>query len=136
MKRRPPRSTRTDTLFPYTTLCRSIGALCAGPELWRGPRVHPRRDAETISGASDNDHDRRERDSKDRRCGEELRRPPHDVEPGAAPREPPREPGLEKGERDAERDREGKADERTAEQRLEPAPLGRASWRGRVRPDV
>src|SRR3546814_9150554 len=23
MKRRPPRSTRTDTLFPYTTLCRS-----------------------------------------------------------------------------------------------------------------
>src|SRR3546814_3638975 len=25
MIRRPPRSTRTDTLFPYTTLCRSIG---------------------------------------------------------------------------------------------------------------
>src|SRR3546814_16986834 len=24
MLRRPPRSTRTDTLFPYTTLCRSI----------------------------------------------------------------------------------------------------------------
>src|SRR3546814_17260255 len=24
MNRRPPRSTRTDTLFPYTTLCRSI----------------------------------------------------------------------------------------------------------------
>src|SRR3546814_16443366 len=24
MIRRPPRSTRTDTLFPYTTLCRSI----------------------------------------------------------------------------------------------------------------
>src|SRR3546814_16972096 len=24
MRRRPPRSTRTDTLFPYTTLCRSI----------------------------------------------------------------------------------------------------------------
>src|SRR3546814_21131604 len=24
MKRRPPRTTRTDTLFPYTTLCRSI----------------------------------------------------------------------------------------------------------------
>src|SRR3546814_7736371 len=85
------------------------------------PRVHPRRDAETISGASDNDHDRRERDSKDRRCGEELRRPPHDVEPGAAPREQRREPGLEKGERDAESDRDGKAAERTADQRLEPA---------------
>src|SRR3546814_7386894 len=24
MIRRPPRSTRTDTLFPYTTLCRSV----------------------------------------------------------------------------------------------------------------
>src|SRR3546814_2747075 len=26
MRRRPPRSTRTDTLFPYTTLCRSSAA--------------------------------------------------------------------------------------------------------------
>src|SRR3546814_19960498 len=30
MIRRPPRSTRTDTLFPYTTLFRSFG-----DELWR-----------------------------------------------------------------------------------------------------
>src|SRR3546814_14223921 len=29
MKRRPPRSTRTDTLFPYTTLFRSDGVLHA-----------------------------------------------------------------------------------------------------------
>src|SRR3546814_20805582 len=29
MKRRPPRSTRTDTLFPYTTLFRSLYALVA-----------------------------------------------------------------------------------------------------------
>src|SRR3546814_5926731 len=29
MIRRPPRSTRTDTLFPYTTLCRSTEALRA-----------------------------------------------------------------------------------------------------------
>src|SRR3546814_16134987 len=28
MIRRPPRSTRTDTLFPYTTLFRSIRGLC------------------------------------------------------------------------------------------------------------
>src|SRR3546814_4972280 len=28
MIRRPPRSTRTDTLFPYTTLFRSPGGLC------------------------------------------------------------------------------------------------------------
>src|SRR3546814_16875840 len=27
MTRRPPRATRTDTLFPYTTLFRSLGAL-------------------------------------------------------------------------------------------------------------
>src|SRR3546814_3457160 len=27
MRRRPPRSTRTDTLFPYTTLFRSAGEL-------------------------------------------------------------------------------------------------------------
>src|SRR3546814_14938227 len=28
MIRRPPRSTRTDTLFPYTTLFRSLGTEC------------------------------------------------------------------------------------------------------------
>src|SRR3546814_2429344 len=28
MRRRPPRSTRTDTLFPYTTLCRSHHIEC------------------------------------------------------------------------------------------------------------
>src|SRR3546814_8694147 len=36
MIRRPPRSTRTDTLFPYTTLLRSLLAIClvdhAGPD--------------------------------------------------------------------------------------------------------
>src|SRR3546814_2608089 len=30
MKRRPPRSTRTDTLFPYTTLFRSLAVLVFG----------------------------------------------------------------------------------------------------------
>src|SRR3546814_6354236 len=30
MIRRPPRSTRTDTLCPYTTLCRSHGLLAGG----------------------------------------------------------------------------------------------------------
>src|SRR3546814_12678910 len=30
MIRRPPRSTRTDTLFPYTTLFRSIGLVLIG----------------------------------------------------------------------------------------------------------
>src|SRR3546814_19497960 len=31
MIRRPPRSTRTDTLFPYTTLFRSQGLSAVGP---------------------------------------------------------------------------------------------------------
>src|SRR3546814_13135298 len=46
MIRRPPRSTRTDTLFPYTTLFRSTG-WARGPD-GRGLRTHAshaRRDA-------------------------------------------------------------------------------------------
>src|SRR3546814_1297521 len=38
MKRRPPRSTRTDTLFPYTTLFRSLRLLRAGNRLGRCAR--------------------------------------------------------------------------------------------------
>src|SRR3546814_17480768 len=37
MIRRPPRSTRTDTLFPYTTLFRSVAA-----GLWLRPSADPR----------------------------------------------------------------------------------------------
>src|SRR3546814_14053791 len=33
MIRRPPRSTRTDTLFPYTTLFRSHGGMLPGPKV-------------------------------------------------------------------------------------------------------
>src|SRR3546814_3950950 len=36
MIRRPPRSTRTDTLFPYTTLFRSLSPLKAGRLLKQG----------------------------------------------------------------------------------------------------
>src|SRR3546814_11024371 len=39
MIRRPPRSTRTDTLFPYTTLFRSPGRAC--PEDRSGSRLAP-----------------------------------------------------------------------------------------------
>src|SRR3546814_2258581 len=42
MIRRPPRSTRTDTLFPYTTLCRSPARFAARrpclPLMWRSQR--------------------------------------------------------------------------------------------------
>src|SRR3546814_18901294 len=45
MIRRPPRSTRTDTLFPYTTLFRSRQAGPGGSDLsgHGGGRAHPRR---------------------------------------------------------------------------------------------
>src|SRR3546814_4402781 len=36
MIRRPPRSTRTDTLFPYTTLFRSVAAYRSGID-WEDP---------------------------------------------------------------------------------------------------
>src|SRR3546814_9967616 len=38
MIRRPPRSTRTDTLFPYTTLFRSLAPLCLFTRVARVPR--------------------------------------------------------------------------------------------------
>src|SRR3546814_3270682 len=39
MIRRPPRSTRTDTLFPYTTLFRSRYASAGGPARHHGPSL-------------------------------------------------------------------------------------------------
>src|SRR3546814_18305590 len=39
-RRRPPRSTRTDTLLPYTTLFRSCGG-GRGPHQEAGPRAGP-----------------------------------------------------------------------------------------------
>src|SRR3546814_12093237 len=41
MRRRPPRSTRTDTLFPYTTLFRSIDEADAGAYVEPGRRAPP-----------------------------------------------------------------------------------------------
>src|SRR3546814_10928412 len=43
MRRRPPRSTRTDTLFPSTTLFRSTASAVAGQPLWR-QQAHGRND--------------------------------------------------------------------------------------------
>src|SRR3546814_5156352 len=54
MIRRPPRSTRTDTLFPYTTLFRSAAPYCASvrrrPVRPRHPALHVRRCARGSSG--------------------------------------------------------------------------------------
>src|SRR3546814_15701182 len=41
MRRRPPRSTRTDTLFPYTTLFRSMPARLRAARAARPAVVHP-----------------------------------------------------------------------------------------------
>src|SRR3546814_7949529 len=53
MIRRPPRSTRTDTLFPYTTLFRSLSAhVCLHPG-----RDEPHRRREKRVGAADHQPD-------------------------------------------------------------------------------
>src|SRR3546814_6629688 len=49
MIRRPPRSTRTDTLFPYTTLFRSQE--CPPPRVLRPARRRRSRASDRISGA-------------------------------------------------------------------------------------
>src|SRR3546814_18414333 len=46
MNRRPPRSTRTDTLFPYTTLFRSQGEQVKGQILGMDGRRQPPLDAD------------------------------------------------------------------------------------------
>src|SRR3546814_19768197 len=48
MLRRPPRSTRTDTLFPYTTLFRSLHTVNEGSE--HRLRSHTSHDIASISG--------------------------------------------------------------------------------------
>src|SRR3546814_8665235 len=56
MIRRPPRSTRTDTLFPYTTLFRSAGRDGA-PDPCRISPVQPRREF-PVGGALPSPFDR------------------------------------------------------------------------------
>src|SRR3546814_15779202 len=55
MIRRPPRSTRTDTLFPYTTLFRSTGAICDDgfPCQWLASRRDEARGRLTVGGFDD-----------------------------------------------------------------------------------
>src|SRR3546814_13497133 len=67
MVRRPPRSTRTDTLFPYTTLFRSDLAAFRGGRL---PYRHPPRHDIGPDGDGAADHRQGEYDE-----GEEKRQP-------------------------------------------------------------
>src|SRR3546814_18309461 len=71
MIRRPPRSTRTDTLFPYTTLFRSRDRPGSVP----GVRGQPRRDA----GQHQPDRTARRADLRQRR-GRALRSEEHTSE--------------------------------------------------------
>src|SRR3546814_12696963 len=74
MIRRPPRSTRTDTLFPYTTLFRSVGVLAiAGLVSGLGRRKKPSEGTDVIAPPR-----------------EETATPPTQVAPDP-------EPGLEPG---------------------------------------
>src|SRR3546814_17435205 len=52
MIRRPPRSTRTDTLFPYTTLFRSGGGLPRGRDPRAARPVRGRHEVPYASGAA------------------------------------------------------------------------------------
>src|SRR3546814_8572382 len=56
MIRRPPRSTRTDTLFPYTTLFRSLQRrpVRAGDRRYAIERHSPVRDSHLVTGTSRN----------------------------------------------------------------------------------
>src|SRR3546814_15009344 len=92
MIRRPPRSTRTDTLFPYTTLVRSLrrpqrgvaggGAAC-GRSLRLGRHRHPPRPGGAVAAPGGRRHPAA-------RPGP-LRRPP------AAPARPPPRPHRQGG---------------------------------------
>src|SRR3546814_16653099 len=60
MIQRPPRSTRTDTLFPYTTLFRSQSSGSAGQDAWAmlalaSPQPGVEIDTGRISGYKDED---------------------------------------------------------------------------------
>src|SRR3546814_12940948 len=55
MIRRPTRSTRTDTLFPYTTLFRSDAARLA----WRRDQFEHARSQVAVVDAAESDHDAR-----------------------------------------------------------------------------
>src|SRR3546814_17225020 len=104
MIRRPPRSTRTDTLFPYTTLFRStIDAVLAGGMAWLSGGAQPQPLPELPLG-------RRGRDRADPRPVDRAALhpdAPHPAGQGATdPRRRPAKPPRQKGHAD-----DGRADD-------------------------
>src|SRR3546814_18358068 len=101
MLRRPPRSTRPDTLFPYTTLFRSLGGVAIAPrtsgfliialDRLRQPRVRDEAHVRLVDPHAEGN--RRGDDAVLRRDEVVLHpRPPFGVEPGVigGDRPPPR----------------------------------------------
>src|SRR3546814_19570832 len=76
MIRRPPRTTRTDTLFPYTTLFRSVDAAAfLGARAVREDRLRQRRRADAARGRGRTHHavsDRALYDPDGSGCGRAL----------------------------------------------------------------
>src|SRR3546814_11360046 len=95
MIRRPPRSTRTDTLFPYTTLFRShrrraLFRPARARDRRRGLVRHRRPRAHRPGGQSDAHRPRHGSDQVGRRMDQSCRAP--SARRGADPRLPPRPP--------------------------------------------
>src|SRR3546814_2798490 len=82
MIRRPPRSTRTDTLFPYTTLFRSPARHCAKRcAYFSAPR-------KTCLNQTDADQQRPERRSELGECSHQQVQPADPMPPAARPQLP------------------------------------------------
>src|SRR3546814_4487534 len=95
MIRRPPRSTRTDTLFPYTTLFRSaVGADDARRGGAQFGQDEQKGFAEREGGVG-LDQKARSRQIADDDSGLARRRARRDVEPQGAPLHPPAVGGLD-----------------------------------------
>src|SRR3546814_3289950 len=65
MRRRPPRSTRTDTLFPYTTLVRAAGPAAQRPGRGHGAARAVGRRGQPVAGAALRDRQRGESRSEE-----------------------------------------------------------------------
>src|SRR3546814_19779578 len=89
MSRRPPSSTRTDTLSPYTTLFRSCGIICRPPG---GAGSEALRRTEGAKAGSNADS----RLDRSRTCKENKSAPVLDSPCGLARRQGAREPGTER----------------------------------------
>src|SRR3546814_15839278 len=139
MIRRPPRSTRTDTLFPYTTLFRSPGfivivVLPDGAELFGdepGSHEHPaadRRGDDRPHGAYRR-HDRSGQEEDDQPDTETAHRRADDARRLREHRDAQRPEGVHRHRRTSEERRVGKGCGSTCRSRWWPGPYKRKNWR-------